>query len=112
MFAYCCEFLREIEVLHVDICVSKWFASGQINPNVLRLAISVFSGEPWQLYIRQLLTAFTGWGPFPTLLCSHPSGIVLMVCGMVGDAVQMGSPVHRSKGSIETIASFPKRHLL
>lgn len=59
------------------------------------VAISFFSGDLWQLHIRQLLTAFAGWDPFPTLLCSHPSGIALMACGMVGGAFQMNSPVHR-----------------
>lgn len=54
------------------------------------VAVSVFSGDPLQVYTRQLLAAFTVWGPFPMLLCSHPSEIVLLACGTVGGAVQMG----------------------
>lgn len=67
------------------------------------------SFQRWSLGV---LIAFTGCRPFPVLLCSHSSGIVLMVCGTVGGVVHLCSPVHGGEGSMGAIAAFPKKHLL
>lgn len=67
---------------------------------LLARSLQVFhSGNlSFQRWSLAALIACTGWGSFSALLCSHPSGIVLMVCGMVGGAVHLCSPVRGGEG--------------